>query len=179
LFGDAQAQRYLPRQRGIQFTFGTVNGLNINTKSDDFAFHAGVAFSSYTKKSNRWIFGGEYLEKRYLYENMRLPAAQFTIEGGYYLNFLSNGGKTFFFSFGPSAMAGYETINWNNKLLPDGATILNGDTFLYGAALTFEIETYITDWLVLLITARERFLPGSSVGKFNTQLGLGIKFIIY
>jgi hypothetical protein len=35
------AQRYLPGQRGIQFTAGTVNGLNVNAASEDFAFHAG------------------------------------------------------------------------------------------------------------------------------------------
>ncbi|OAV75522.1 Conjugative transposon protein TraO [Bacteroidales bacterium Barb7] len=62
--------------------------------------------------------------------------------------------------------------------MPDGATIQNSDAFIYGAALTLEWETYLTDWAVLLINVRERGLLGSSVGKFNTQLGLGIKFII-
>jgi hypothetical protein len=84
----------------------------------------------------------------------------------------------FFLSLGASAMGDYETINWNNKLLPDGATINNSDTFLYGGALTFELETYLSDRFVLILNIRERLLIGSSIGKFNTQTGLGIKFTI-
>ncbi|KAA6348531.1 hypothetical protein EZS27_004025 [termite gut metagenome] len=42
--GGAYAQRYLPGQRGLQITAGTVNGFNLNTKSKDFAFHVGTAF---------------------------------------------------------------------------------------------------------------------------------------
>ncbi len=63
LFSQAQAQRYLPGQKGLQFTAGTVNGFKLNPHSSGFAFHAGVAFSSYTKNGNRWVFGGEFLEK--------------------------------------------------------------------------------------------------------------------
>jgi hypothetical protein len=175
---QAQAQRYLPGQKGIQLTAGTVNGLMLNPKSNDFAFHAGAAFSSYTKHGNRWVFGGELLEKRFPYKDLVLPQTQFTAEAGYYLNFLSDGSKTFFLSVGLSALAGYETINWDKKRLPDGATIQNKDAFLYGGAITLETEIFLTDWLVLLINARERCLGGSTVGLFNTQFGLGIKCII-
>jgi hypothetical protein len=178
LLGQAQAQRYLPGQKGLQFTTGTVNGVNLNAKSPDFAFHAGAAFSSYTKNSNRWLFGGEYLEKQYPYKDLSLPQAQFTAEAGYYLKFLSNGSKTVFFSLGTSLLGGYETVNWDKKHLPDGSTIQNRDGFLYGGALTLETEIYLTNYLVLLVNARERMLMGSSVGKLNTQLGLGIKVII-
>ncbi|KAA6310605.1 hypothetical protein EZS27_038120, partial [termite gut metagenome] len=54
----AYAQRYLPGQRGLQITAGTVNGFNLNTKSKDFAFHVGTAFFTYTKNGNRWVLGG-------------------------------------------------------------------------------------------------------------------------
>lgn len=175
---QAQAQRRLPSQKGIQFTGGTVNGLNFDSKSDGFSFHFGAAVSTYAKSGNHLLFGGEYLQKQYLYSDMRLPLAQFTGEGGYFLNFLSDGSKTVFLSLGVSVMAGYETINWNDKLLPDGATIQNGDAFLYGSALTLEMEAFLADWAVLLVNIRERMLFGSSVGKFNTQLSLGIRFII-
>ena len=178
VFADrAQAQRRLPSQQGIQLTAGMVNRFNTDYKSGCSGFHAGAAFSSYTKNGNHWLFGGEYLQKHYLYNDMRLPLAQFTGEGGYFLNFLSDGGKTVYFSLGVSAIAGYETINWNDKLLPDGATIQNEDTFLYGVALTLETEIFLADWAALLINVRERALPGS-VGKFNTQIDLGIRFII-
>jgi hypothetical protein len=170
---EISAQRYLPGMCGIQFTAGTVNGLNLQN-----GFHASLAFSQYTKSADRWVFGIGYLEKRHSYKDTNIPQSQFTAEGGYYLNFLSDWRKTFFLSLGASAMAGYETVNWNDKLLLDGATIDNKDGFLYGGALTLEAEIYLNDRIVLLANVRERLLTGSSVGKFNTQFGIGIKFII-
>ena len=52
------------------------------------------------------------------------------------------------------------------------------DGFVYGGALTLELESYITDGVVFLISARERCLFGSSVGKFHTQFGIGLKIIM-
>ena len=175
LTNQAQAQRYLPGQKGLQFTVGAVNGVNLDTKNPDFAFHLGVAFSRYTQNRNRWIFGGEYLEKRFAYKDLSIPQSQFTAEASYYLNFLSDRSKTVFFSLGASVLTGYETVNWDNKLLFDGATIENKDKFLYGGAVTLEAEIFIIDRLVLLVNVRQRALAGSSVGVFNTQFGVGIK----
>jgi hypothetical protein len=174
----ASAQRYLPGMRGIQFTAGTVNGLNFNVAGEDFAFHAGVAMSACTRRADRWMIGMEYLEKRHIYNEKGIPQAQFSMEAGYYLKLFSDRRKIFSVSLGASALAGYETVNWNEKLLPDGATINNGDAFLYGGALTLEIENYLSDRTVFLVNVRERCLRGSSVGSFNTQFGLGIKIII-
>ena len=95
------------------------------------------------------MIGGEYLHKKYDYKD--IPVEQFTAEGGYYLKFLSDRRKTFFLSLGLSALAGYETSNRGDKLLPDGATLLDKDCFIYGGAL---------------------------IGKFHTQVGMGLKFII-
>ena len=108
----------------------------------------------------------------------RLPVAQFTAEGGYFLNVLSDPSKTFFLSLGGSAVAGYETVNWGDKLLFDGSTLENRDRFVYGGAITLEMETYLTDRVVLLLTGRERILSGSDITKFHTQFGVGLKFII-
>jgi hypothetical protein len=159
--------------RGLQVAAGAVNGLNPQT-----GFHVGMALSTYTKRADRWVFGVEYLEKRHLYKDLHIPQSQFTVDAGYYLKFLSDPRKTFFASVGASAMAGYETVNWNEKLLQDGATVGISDAFLYGGAITLELETYLTDRIVLLNNIRERFLMGSPVGKFNTQFGIGIKIII-
>ena len=41
-----------------------------------------------------------------------------------------------------------------------------------------ELETYLTDRVVLLVNARERMLFGSDICKFHTQVGMGLKFII-
>jgi hypothetical protein len=109
---------------------------------------------------------------------LNLPQSQFTAEAGYYLNFLSDGGKTIFISPGMSAIVGYELINRNKKLLFDGATVNNNDGFIYGGVLTIETEIFMTDRIILLINVREKLLEGSSVAKFYTEFGMGIKFII-
>lgn len=175
--GQAQAQRYFVSQKGLQFSFGAVDGFKLKNE-DKQACYAAMAFSSYVRSGNRWVFGGEYLQKQYAYKDIFIPVSQITVDGGYYLNFLSNPSKAFFVSIGASAMTGYETINWGKKLLFDGATITSKDNFLYGGAVSFEIETYLSDRLVLLINARERILYGSDISKFHTQVGVGIKIII-
>lgn len=177
LIGQAHAQRYLPGQKGFQFTLGAVDGFHLE-KGDKQAFAGGIALSNYTKSGNRWVFGAEYLQKSYLYKTELIPTAQFTAEGGYYYKFLSDPDKIFFFSVGASAMAGYETVNWGESLLFDGSTITSEDNLLYGGAVTFEIETYFSDRIVLLLNVRERILGGSSINLFHTTIGAGIKLII-
>ncbi|NDV57948.1 conjugal transfer protein TraO [Bacteroides sp. 519] len=177
LIGQAHAQRYLPGQKGLQFTASAVDGFYLE-KGDKQAFAGGIALSTYTKNGNRWVFGAEYLQKSYQYKTELIPTSQFTAEGGYYYKFLSDRSKIFFFSVGASAMAGYETVNWGESLLFDGSTITSDDNFLYGGAVTFEIETYLSDRIVLLLNVRERILGGSSINLFHTQIGGGIKFIL-
>jgi hypothetical protein len=169
----SNAQRYLLGQQGIQLTVGTVNGINTQK-----AFYGGVALSTYTQKDSRWVFGGEFLQKQLDYSQIQIPVAQFTGEAGYYYSFLADPSKTFLLSVGASGLVGYETSNWNNKTLYDGATLLNKDAFIYGGALNLELETFITDRFILLINARERVLWGSSIGRYSTQLCVGAKFIL-
>lgn len=96
---QAHAQRYLPGMKGLQVTAGMADGVHWNAGSD-FAYHIGAAYSVYTKNANRWVIGGEYLHKKYDYKDMQIPVEQFTAEGGYYLKFLSDRRKTFFFRWG-------------------------------------------------------------------------------
>lgn len=177
LFGQAYAQRYLPGMKGIQVTAGAVDGFKLS-KQDGQAFSLGAALATYTKSGNRWVFGAEYLQKNHRYGHMYIPVSQFTGEAGHYFKFLSDNSKTFFLSLGVSLLGGYETVNWGKELLKDGTTIQNEDNFLYGGAITLELETYLTDRLILLVGARERFLPSSSVADFHFQLNVGVKFII-
>lgn len=174
---QAHAQRYLPGQKGIQVTGGFVDGFNLKNE-DQQAFCFGIAHSTYTKNGNRWVLGGEYLQKQHAYKDIFIPTSQITTEGGYYIKFLSDPSKTVSFSIGTSAMVGYETINWGKQFLFDGATIESKDAFIYGGAVSFEVETYLTDRLLLLLNARERILFGSSINKFHIQIGVGIKVII-
>jgi hypothetical protein len=164
------AQRALPGMKGLQVTGGRASGSN--------AFYTGIGLATYTRSTNKWTMDAEYLQKQYPYRFTYLPLAQFTAGGGYMFNFLSDRSKTFFFSIGASALAGYETVNRNEKLLFDGATLNNRDAFIYGGAATLETEIYLTNRAVLLVHVREKLTSGSSVGKFHTQAGIGIKIII-
>lgn len=176
--GKVQAQRALPGIKGIQVTGGMVDGFHSSSNSNELGYYFGLSIATYTKHSNKWVFGAEFLNRYYPYKDDRIPVSQFTGEGGYYLNILSDHNKVFFFSLGGSALAGYETSNWGEKTLFDGSTLRDKDSFIYGGALTLEMATYLSDRIVLLLTARERILWGSSTGHFHTQFGVGLKFII-
>ena len=176
-FNQARAQRYLPGMKGLQVTAGMADGVHWNDNTD-FAYHIGAAYSVYTKNANRWVIGGEYLHKKYDYKDMRIPVEQFTAEGGYYYNFLSDAKKVVFFYAGASALAGYETVNWGGKTLYDGARLNNKDAFVYGCAATLEMELYLVDFIALTASLRERFLWGGSMGVCHTEYGIGVKFII-
>lgn len=130
-FNRAHAQRCLPGMRGIQLTGGLSDNMRWKN-GDGFGYHAGIAVSTYTKNAHHWVVGAEYLEKRYGYRDCLYPASQLTGEGGYYLNFLSDRKKTFFAALGLSALAGYETVNWGESLLPDGSRLTDEDNFIYG-----------------------------------------------
>lgn len=155
-----------------------VDGFYSSSTRSETGYYFGAAMATYAKHGNKWVFGGEYLGRYYPYKDSHLPVAQFTAESGYYLNILSDPSKTFFLSLGGSAVAGYETINWGDKLLFDGSTLENRDRFVYGGAITLEVETYLTDRVVLLLTGRERILFGSDMTKLHTQFGMGLRFMI-
>ena len=169
---SVQAQRRLPGQQGFQATVGKVD------KFDKTSIHAGAKLSQFTKNSHQWTFGAEYLRKNFHYRLQSIPVEQFTAEGGYYRTVLSDGGKTFFFTAGISGMAGYELVNRDRNLLYDGSTLLSKSKFLFGGAISFEVETYVFDQFILLTGFRQRILPGSSVNTFRSQFYLGIKLII-
>lgn len=177
LVGEAQAQRFLPGQKGIQLTASAVDGFNLKN-GDKQAFALGLAFSNYRHFGDHWVFGAEYLQKKNLYREELIPTSQFTAEGGYYLSYFASPRKTFLFSIGMSAMTGYESVNWGKKLLYDGSSIKNKDAFLYGGALSLELEAFLSDRTILLVHARERVLFGSTINKLHLQVGVGIKFII-
>lgn len=176
-FSQAHAQRCLPGMRGIQLTGGLSDDMRLKS-GDGFGCHAGIAVSTYTKNAHHWVVGAEYLEKRYDYRSNFYPVSQFTGEGGYYLNFFSDRRKTFFAALGLSALAGYETVNWGESLLPDGSVLTDGDNFIYGGALTLELLAYLTDKVVLLVNGRQRMLFGGDCGKFHSQVAVGVRFMI-
>ena len=172
--GQASAQRCLPKMQGIEINVACVDGKPLSA-----AFCGGAALSTNTKNGSKWVFGGEYLQRNYAYdEDMTIPVAQFTAEGGYYKKLLTDASKTLFIYGGVSALAGYESVNRGKTLLPDGATLQDRDAFVYGGALTLNVEVYLSDRLALMGNVRERCLWGNDTGHFHTQYGVGVKLII-
>lgn len=100
------------------------------------------------------------------YKEHRIPTAQFTAEGGFYYNFLSDARKIFFVYIGGSALAGYETVNWGDKVLFDGSRLTGKDAFIYDGAVSLEVEAYLADRIALLMNFRERCLWGWLYGAF-------------
>ena len=174
--GQATAQRVLPKMQGIAIGGGMVDG-----KSD--SFYGTMTVDTYTKGANKWVFGAEYLQRNHKHEygedeKQTIPVAQFTAEGGFYKQVLSDASKSFFVYVGASALAGYETVNWNKQLLDDGSRLKGKDGFVYGCAATLNVEWYLSDKVVLMGNVRERFLWGNTSGLNHTQYGIGLKFII-
>jgi len=176
--GQANAQRCLPKMRGIELKTGMADGFYNHSNRNEAGYYFGATLATYTKGGNKWVFGGEYLQKYNPYKDARVPLAQITAEGGYYYNFLSDAKKIFFFYLGGSVLAGYETVNWGDKVMFDGSRLTDKDAFVYGGAISLELESYITDRVALLLNVRERCLWGGSTGHFHTQFGVGVKFII-
>ena len=176
--GQAYAQRCLPKMKGVELRTGMTDGFYAGTNRAETGYYFGAALSTYTKGGNKWVFGGEYLLRNSPYKSDYIPTAQFTMEGGYSYNFLSDARKIFFLYIGGSALAGYETMNCGDKSLPDGARLTGKDAFVYGGAVTLDLEIYVADRVALLANVRERCLWGGSSGHFRFQFGAGVKFII-
>lgn len=120
----------------------------------------------------------DYQIKEYTYENKAIPKAQFTGELSYFIPVLSDKGRNVCLRIGLSALGGFETVNWGTSLLPDGAAVTNGDSFIYGGGLTAAFDVWLTDRFIFLLQVKERALFGTDAGNFHTQVGLGVRFII-
>lgn len=81
LAGRAEAQRCLPKMRGIEMKAGM-------TGTD--GYWLGAVLSSYARGGNKWVYGAEYLQTNHPYRSVNVPVAQFTAEGGFQYNFLSD-----------------------------------------------------------------------------------------
>ena len=176
--GQAHAQRCLPGMNGIEVRADMADGFYCADARNNTGYSFGAALSKYAKSGNKWVFGGEYLLRNSPYGDTKIPVEQFTAETGYYFNVLSDVRKTVFFYVGTSVLSGYEVVNHGKKLLRDGAALRDGDAFVYGGALSLDMELYLSDRIALLAGLRERCLWGGDTGRFHTQYGIGIKFII-
>lgn len=169
------AQRLLPGQRGWQFSIGVPIIKNELFEKGNINIETAMTINH--KQAGYWLFGLEYTKKNFEYRSVQIPAETFTFEGGYILNLLADAGRNILVNGGLTAVVGYETVNQDNKLLFDGATLLEQDRFLYGCAPHLVIDLYITDNLVLFTKGKCNILWNSDVEMFRPQISAGIRLI--
>lgn len=171
----SHAQRLITGQRGLQLSVGVpVTGNNLFENGN---FTAEMAMTINHKRANYWLFGLEYTKRHFAYRDMQIPSEMVAFEGGYLLNLFSDTGKNVLLNTGITAVAGYETVNRNEKLLPDGATLLTRDRFVYGGAYHLALDIYTTDNLVFFVKGKCNVLWKSDVEMFRPSLQTGIRII--
>ena len=95
---------------------------------------------------------------------------------GYMHPILSDKGKNVLLYGGISALGGYEQLNEDKKLLPDGATLLDRSRFVYGGAVHGSVEVFLTNRILFLVKVQGRFLFGTDVHRFRPALSAGFRF---
>lgn len=172
------AQRNLPGEKSLLLSAGWVDGLTLRKADGRYAYYGSFGYMATVKNHRRWKFAANYLQKDYLYLGRIVPKSQFTGEAGFYMPVAGDRRRYVSLNAGLAALAGYETVNRGEKLMHDGALLCNGDRFVYGGALAAEVESYLTDRLIFTVSVRQNALMGSTVGKWHTLLGFGLRFVI-
>ncbi|MCM1141120.1 MAG: conjugal transfer protein TraO [Muribaculum sp.] len=175
--GRAMAQRCLPGMSSVEVTANMVDGFYTGN-SRDCGYSFGVYYSVFKgNNAHEWVFGGEYLQTYKPYgENGRIPVADFTAEAEYNLHLISDYSQTFHLYAGVSALAGYETVNWGESVLKDGATLQADDAFIYGGAVNVHADVYLSDNFALGVNLKERFIFGNDTGHFRFSYGAHIRY---
>lgn len=171
----SHAQRLIPGQRGLQLSVGVPITENKLFESGNFVCEMAMTINH--KRANHWLFGLEYAKKNFTYRESKIPSETFAFEGGYLLNLFSDAGKNVLLNTGITALAGYETVNRGEKLLPDCATLLTKDRFVYGGAYHLALDVFATDNLVFFVKGKCNVLWGSDVKMFRPQINTGIRIV--
>ena len=173
----SQAQRLIPQQRGIEVVGSVplIKGEKLFTGDN---FGVGISLPRYLKKENYTFVMAEYEQQNMPYRSYNVKLKDALLQVGYMYPVLSDRGKNVFLYAGISALGGYEELNEDKKLLPDGATLLYRSRFVYGGAVHGSLEVFLTDRLLFLVKAQGRLLFGSDVHRFRPALSAGLRFNI-
>ena len=171
----SQAQRLIPKQRGIEVV-GSVPLI----KGEKFLaadnFGMGASLTRYLGCENYAFVMAEYEQQNMLYRSYNVKLKDALLHLGYMHPIVSDNGKNVFLYGGISALGGYEQLNEDNKLLPDGATLLDCSRFVYGGAVHGSVEVFLTDRILFLVKMQERFLFGTDVHRFRPAVSAGLRF---
>ena len=170
-----QAQRLVPSQKGLEVSASVpiVKGKSL-FKQDDFGLT--VSLSHYLKRGKYTFLSAGYEQQALSYRSYQVPLRDYLVQMGYAHPLLSDKGKNVFFYLGTSAVAGYEDINKGEKLLPDGAKLLDGSRWVYGAGLHTSVELFLTDRIIVGGKAQLRYLFNSDVHRLRPTMSLGLRY---
>lgn len=171
----SQAQRLIPKQRGVEVV-GSVPLIKGEKflSADNFGMEA--ALTHYLGRENYTFVMAEYEQQNMPYRSYNVKLKDALLQMGYMHPILSDNGKNVFFYSGISALGGYEELNKDKRLLPDGATLLVRSRFVYGGAVHGSVEVFLTDRVLFLIKAQGRFLFGTDVHRFRPAVSTGLRF---
>ena len=171
----SQAQRLIPKQRGIEVvgSIPLIKGEKLFTGGN---FGAGISLTRYLKKENYTFASLEYEQQNLPYRSYNIPMKDILLHLGYLQPVLADRGKNVLVYVGVSTLCGYEELNEDKKLLPDGATLLDRSRFVYGGAVHGSVEVFLTDRALFLIKVQGRFLFGMDVCCFRPAVSAGLRF---
>ena len=171
----SNAQRLIPKQRGIE-VLGSVPLIKGEKLFTGDNFGIGTSLTRYLGRENYTFVMAEYEQQNMPYRSYNVKLKDALLQVGYMHPVLSDRGKNVFLYGGISALGGYEQLNEGNKLLPDGATLLNRSRFVYGGAVHGSVEVFLTDRVLFLVKAQGRFLFGTDVHRFRPAVSAGLRF---
>ena len=171
----SHAQRLIPKQKGIEVVGSVplIKGEKLFAKDN---FGVGVSLTRYLKCENYAFALAEYEQQNMPYREYAVKLKDALLQVGYMHPILSDNDKNVFLYGGISALGGYEELNEDKKLLPDGATLLDCSRFVYGGAVHSSVEVFLTDRILFLVKAQGRFLFGTDVHHFRPALSAGLRF---
>ena len=171
----SQAQRLIPKQRGIE-VLGSIPLIKGEKLFAGDNFGMGVSLTRYLGRENYTFVMAEYEQQNMPYRSYNVKLKDALLHLGYMHPVLSDRGKNVLLYGGISALGGYEELNEDKKILPDGATLLNRSRFVYGGAVHGSVEVFLTDRVLFLVKAQGRFLFGTDVYCFRPAVSAGLRF---
>ena len=136
----------------------------------------GASLTHYLGRENYTFVMAEYEQQNMPYRSYNVKLKDALLHFGYMHPVFSDRGKNVFLYGGISALGGYEQLNEDKKLLPDGAMLLDRSRFVYGGAVHGSVEVFLTDRVLFLVKAQGRLLFGSDVHRFRPAVSAGLRF---
>lgn len=167
----AQAQRMLPKQKGLEISTGTLSN---ESPGRNYYFNIGLTVNG--KNGNYKLWALEYTHQYHSYKTLRIPQETYTAEGGYSFFLLGDTRRNITLNAGITGVFGYEGINRGEEILYDGAKIVSRDNFIYGAGGRLTFEIYLSDWFVLVLQGRTKALWGTDLEQLRPSAGVGLRF---